>query len=59
MITMTLQEDKESLSKYYLSYPKPSINIIVEWGNIQSKLDGQLYRDSSQSDFTNYSLTWY
>ena len=37
---MTLEKDKENLSKYYLSYPKLSINII-EWGNIPKfiKLD--------------------
>ena len=37
---MTLEKDKEDLSKYYLSYSKSSINV-VEWGNIPkfSKLD--------------------
>ena len=30
---MTLDKDKEDLSKYYLSYPKPTLNI-VEWENI-------------------------
>ena len=47
---MTLEKDKEDQSKYYLSYPKPSVlgmkvenrNVnVVEWANIPtiSKLD--------------------
>ena len=37
---MTLEKDQEDLSKHYLNYPKPSIDIL-EWGNIPkfNKLD--------------------